>query len=119
MRQQFLIFVCVGVVSALIDIATMQALIRVGVHYAVATTLGFVAGLVANYVLHSRLTFKSASSLHSMLKFGLVVSVNYGITLVCVWASQRWLGGTMAGKLLSLPLVAGNGFLLSRYWIFK
>ncbi len=31
----------------------------------------------------------------------------------------HWLDSLMAGKLVSLPLVAVNGFVLSRRWIFK
>jgi hypothetical protein len=33
--------------------------------------------------------------------------------------SVALLGIPLAGKLVSLPVVALNGFVLSKYWIFK
>ena len=118
-RRQIFLFACVGIISALIDIAIMQTLIHLELHYALATSVGFAGGLIANYILHSKLTFKAPTSLSSMVKFGAVVFLNYCITLIFVYSSQQWLGGAMIGKIASLPVIAGNGFLLSKYWVFR
>ena len=117
--RQFQIYVCVGLLSTGVDIATMEALIRFGVHYGAAVTLGFAVGLVVNYVFHARITFRASSTIATIAKYGDLVFTNYLFTLVCVFATEHWFGSVLLGKLLSLPVVAVNGFLWSRYWVFK
>ncbi|WP_426075817.1 GtrA family protein [Janthinobacterium sp. PSPC3-1] len=109
----------VGVFCALIDILSAKALVYAGMYYGSAVTIGFLLGLVANYVLHAKITFKVASSHATMMKFGVVVAINYGFTLLLSYFSMQLTGDFLAGKLLSLPVVAANGFLLSKYWVFK
>lgn len=118
-KHQFMVFVLIGVVSAVVDIASMEALIYAGFHYGIGASLGFVVGLAVNYLGHARVTFRAASSSATMLRFGVVVLVNYLITMVFVFFAQRWLGNALVGKISSLPVVAVNGFLWSRYWVFR
>lgn len=119
MSRQFLIYLCVGLFSTGIDIATLEILIRLGVHYGLAVSLGFGTGLIVNYLLHARFTFRASNTLTSITKYGVLVFTNYLFTLACVFFSQHWLDSILLGKLLSLPMVAINGFLWSRYWVFK
>lgn len=118
-QRQFLVYVSIGVLSALLDIAVMEGLIRGGVFYGTAVSAGFVAGLVFNYLCHAKVTFGSTSSVASAIKYGIVVSVNYLITMLFVTVSHHWLGNVLAGKIVSLPVISIIGFLLGRYWIFK
>ncbi|WP_079435531.1 GtrA family protein [Zoogloea sp. LCSB751] len=118
-QRQFLIYLSIGVLSALLDIAVMEGLIRSGVFYGTAVSAGFVAGLVFNYLCHAKVTFGTSSSVSSAVKYGIVVSVNYGITMAFVTASHHWLGNVLAGKIVSLPVISVIGFLLGRYWIFR
>lgn len=117
--RQFVVFIAVGLVCAMIDIGTMQLALLVGSHYVLATSVGFILGLIANYVLHAKVTFKAGSSPKVMLKFLTVVMLNYLITLMFVFTSVQWMQHALAGKVVSLPVVAVIGFLLSRFWIFK
>jgi len=116
---QFMIYVGIGALSAIVDVAMMTALIMLGVHYGVAASLGFVAGLMFNYTCQSKVTFRATSSLSTITKFGVVTFMNYLITLACIIASMHWLSSVLIGKLASLTAVAANGFLWSKYWIFK
>jgi putative flippase GtrA len=118
-RKQFSVFVLGGVLCALIDIGVMQGLISAGVHFGIATTVGFAVGLLVNYFFHTFLTFKAQAAPANFVRFMCVVAVNYGITLGCVAASVALLTWALPGKIASLPLVAVNGFLLSKYWIYK
>ena len=117
--RQFAVFVAGGLLSALVDIGLMQALISYGAHYASATTAGFAAGLLVNYAFHSRVTFSSPASAGNFARYLCLLGFNYLLTMACVGLSVPWLGSALAGKLLSLPLVALNGFVLGKYWIFK
>lgn len=137
-QRQFLVFIGGGLLSSALDIAVLQCLLRadVGVSVAAATTSGFLAGLLLNYGFHARVTF---GALHGsarqarFLRFLCVVGLNYLLTLACVGLALALAttvaagtgghvseaGAALAGKLVSLPVVACNGFLLSKYWIFR
>lgn len=117
--RQFTVFVVGGLLSMAVDVGLMQALIGWGVHYAGATTAGFAAGLAVNYAFHSRVTFSTNATPANFARYLCLVGVNYGLTMACVSLSVPLLGSALAGKLLSLPLVALNGFVLGKYWIFK
>jgi putative flippase GtrA len=117
--RQFALFVSGGLVCALVDVGLMQALVAGGVHFASATTAGFAAGLLVNYAFHSRVTFEASATPFNFMRYLCVVGVNYLLTMAFVSMSVALLGYPLAGKLVSLPLVALNGFVLGKYWIFK
>jgi len=119
MTRQFLVYVGVGVLSALVDIGTMQLLLMLGSDYRIAVSAGFGIGLVFNYLCHERFTFRARRSAGTIARFALLVLMNYGLTLLCVEVSLRLFDSVLAGKIASLPLVAVNGFLWGRYWIFR
>lgn len=119
MKRQFLVYVGVGILSAVVDIGTMQSLMWFGVDYRIAVTVAFAVGLVFNYLCHERVTFRATRSTGTMLRFGVLVLANYGLTLLCVELSLQLVGSVLAGKVASLPLVAVNGFLWGRYWVFR
>ncbi|RFP11908.1 MULTISPECIES: GtrA family protein [unclassified Duganella] len=119
LQRQFLVFVAGGVLSALVDIGLMQLLLGAGAAPLAAASAGFVAGLMVNYAFHARVTFARLTQRHSLPRYLCVVALNYGITLLLVWLAQTLLGMPLAGKLASLPVVAANGFLLSKFWVFK
>ncbi len=118
-QRQFLVFVAGGVLCALIDIGLMQLLIGAGVDYRAATSAGFAAGLLVNYAYHAKLTFGAQAGTRNFVRFLCVVALNYLLTMACVAVAVAWIGEALPGKLLSLPLVAVNGFLLSKYWTFR
>jgi putative flippase GtrA len=97
----------------------MQLLIWFGVYYLVATTLGFFVGLIANFLLHTHITFGANYSHGALARFASVVLINYCMTLLMVYLFQMMVNMPLLGKLISLPLVAINGFLLSKNWVYK
>lgn len=117
--RQFAIFVGVGIACAVIDIGLMQLLTWAGMHYMLATTLGFAAGLAMNFMLHTRITFQATYSHRALVRFAAVVATNYLLTLLTVTLFHAWLDMPLLGKVVSLPLVAANGFLLSKYWVYR
>lgn len=118
-NRQFILFLSVGCMCAVVDVSTMQLLILVGSHYGMAVSVGFFVGLVLNYAFHANLTFKASTSISSLGKFLIVAIFNYLITLIFVFVSFRLIDNAMLGKLMSLPVIAVNGFLLSKFWVFK
>lgn len=118
--RQFFIFIIGGTVSAIIDIATMQLMIAVNISPLQAATAGFFLGLLFNFVYHASVSFESTISLPVLGRFLSVVGLNYLITIVLIYVSLELLQqGALPGKIFSLPVVAVNGYFLSKYWVFK
>jgi putative flippase GtrA len=117
--QQFAIFCSVGLISALVDLGSLQSLLWLGLTTYLSVTAGFFMGLGVNLVLHARLTFGIALNAANSARYCLVVLINYLLTLGCVTLSERLLSHYLPGKLVALPLVALLGFTLSKHWIFK
>ena len=118
-HRQFLIYLGGGLLSAAIDIAIMQLLIACGIGVIAATSAGFVCGLLINYAFHVTFTFKAPASARGFMRYMSVVAFNYLITIACVSLSMWLLTMPLPGKLVSLPIIAVNGYLLGKYWIFK
>lgn len=108
-----------GVLSALVDIGLMQMLILGGIGVYLATSLGFGGGLLVNYAFHARVTFKRATSLHSFFRYLCVVAMNYLLTLAFVAGAMALFGIALIGKVVSLPVIAAIGFVLSKRWIYR
>lgn len=116
---QFAIFIAGGVLCAAIDIGLMQLLIHNGLGNVAAASAGFGAGLLVNYLFHAKITFQSTTGGANFARYLCVVGINYLITIGFVAMGAALFDWPLAGKLASLPVVAINGFLLSKYWIFK
>ena len=117
--RQFSVYIAVGLVSAVTDVGLMQFLISFDAHYLIAATFGFVVGLAVNFLLHSRITFKEVYSFRMFARYMAVVLVNYVLILIVVQIFHESLSMPVLGKVVSLPLVAINGFFLSKHWIYK
>ena len=118
-QRQFLVFLAGGLLCAGVDVGTMQLLMAAGSHHTAAASAGFAAGLLVNYAFHSRVTFDQAASPASFARYLCVVGLNYLLTIACVALAAALADQPLAGKVLSLPLVALNGYLLGKHWIFK
>lgn len=117
--RQFLIFVSGGILCAVIDVSTMELLISAGFNPVFSATSGFVLGLLVNYLFHANLTFRSTTTVAKLAKFLSIVGINYTLTIAFVLSFAFLFGSALAGKIASLPVVALNGFLLSKYWAFR
>lgn len=118
-QRQVLTYLVGGGASAAIDVGLMQGLLWAGMPLLAAVSLSFIAGLLFNFAFHSNLTFQRSASRATFGRYIAVVALNYVLTVFITGASVHWLGQPLPGKLLALCLVAVNGYLLGKYWIFK
>jgi putative flippase GtrA len=119
-KNKFIRFLLTGGVSAFVDVGTLQLALSGGLGRRGSVTLGFAVGLAVNFVMHKFFTFSSKKpiSLREVAAFGLVVLVNYGITLGVVEGLAVISVPVVVAKVASLPLVAVVGFVLSRRFVF-
>jgi putative flippase GtrA len=118
--KQMTRFVCVGLLVSAIDVGVTWALFALGARY-LAVSAGFAAGLLASYLLHARVTFSTPlEPVRQVPKFIVLVCVNYLETIGIVYMVVNWAGfSIMAGKIVSLPMVALTSYMFSAKWIFK
>jgi putative flippase GtrA len=109
----------VGLLSASLDIGVLQSLMVLGLDYRLATSAGFVVGMLFNYLCHLHITFHSPFSMISALRYAIVVALNYLLTLGLVMVSVTLWLHPLPGKLVALPVVALVGFVAGRTWIFR
>lgn len=119
LSRQFVVFLIGGLICTLADVGVMQLLLPSGIGATAAASVGFAAGLLVNYVFHSRVTFNVSANPANIARYLCVVGINYFVTITCVALGQAILDNPLIGKIVSLPLVAANGYLLGKYWIFK
>lgn len=117
--RRFIIYISVGILSAIVDICIMQISQSIGFHFVLAASIGFLAGFIVNYILHLNVTFQSIGSIKILGRFISVVALNYALTVIFVLLSVKYLNSAIEGKLFSLPLVALNGYFLSKFWVFR
>jgi putative flippase GtrA len=113
LSKQFLVYISGGILCAALDIGIMQLLISSGVNYLFATSVGFFISFLVNYAYHAKLTFQSASSPSSFVKFCVVVALNYLITLACVYIAYTWFDALLAGRFCLYRLSQLTVF----YWV--
>jgi putative flippase GtrA len=119
LTPQFIVYLAGGVLSAAIDIGVMQWLLHLDATLVTATSVGFFAGMVVNFAFHARVTFKNVATPATFARYMCVVALNYLVTLGIVALGVAWLHSALAGKIISLPVVAMNGFFLSKHWIYR
>jgi putative flippase GtrA len=117
-RRQIFSYLSVGVLSAIVDIGTLQLLRSQGLNDTLAVSIGFFVGLLFNYTCQRSFTFRSRHTMLSLLRYLSVVALNYLLTLACTYLSIVLLDSPLPGKIASLPMVALVGFFTGKYWIF-
>jgi putative flippase GtrA len=118
LQRQFLTYVIVGVLSAVVDIGTLQLLRSQGTHDTLAVSTGFFVALLFNYTCQRSFTFRSRHSSQILLRYLSVVTVTYVLTLAITHLSSSMFNTPVPGKIVALPIVALIGFLTGKYWIF-
>lgn len=117
---RFIKYILVGATSTIVDIALLALILHFTDFYQTAIFFSFVVGFVVNHFLHSRYTFQVEShSLAQVIRFLVVVALNYGVTVLAIFVMHEIFGApVIIAKIISLPLIAVIGFLLSKNWAF-
>ncbi|MEH7179421.1 GtrA family protein [Neobacillus vireti] len=66
---QFLKFCIVGVTNTTISLVVYYLLLKLGIHYLLASTIAYCAGLLNGYILSSAFVFKQKRNVNQALKF--------------------------------------------------
>jgi putative flippase GtrA len=116
-----LVYGLVGGTAFLIDLATL-ILLRDLVNWTlpVATAFALLAGLVASYLMQRFLTFRQSKvSWHSLWKYALLVTVNWGATLLIIHLVESAGVSYVFGKVLATAVITVWNYFIYRFWIFR
>jgi putative flippase GtrA len=117
---QWLRFATVGGSNTLLSWCLYAGLVRVGVHYLLASSVGFAVGALNSYALNRRWTFRSRGRrLPEALRFGVVQCVGLAVDVWLLYALVHGVGiYHLLAQALVFPAASALTFLLSRHWAF-
>ncbi|MCB5306744.1 GtrA family protein [Yersinia massiliensis] len=118
LSRQFLIYLLIGIISAVVDIIALKISMFHYNEVMLSTLIGYISGLVINYILHSMFTFKTSIAIGKILKYLAVVFINYWITVIIIFISFYFFKDVIYGKIVSLPIIAVLGYIASKKWIY-
>jgi len=113
-------FLVVGITNTLGGYAFYAALVALGVNYAVALTLEYVAGIAYGFVLNKRWTFNAqGGSLRQawryVVLYGVIYLLNVGLLMALV---ERWGLNPYISQLILLGFLTLLSFVVQKRWIF-
>lgn len=125
LSREILFYGIVGVGQLGIDWLTFVLLSRLGLPVAVANVAGRVCGAVAGFWLNGRWTFSKktgpALGLRQFLRFAAswVVMTVLSTLVVMMVDRSHGLHWTWVAKPFADAILAGLGFLVSKFWIYR
>jgi putative flippase GtrA len=116
-------FVLIGLLSTAVSYLVFIALIRLGLHYALASVASWAAGLAVGFVLNRRFTFGITGPERRTRDFGLYVigallQLLLGLTGYAITIGRLGLNPTLAFA-INLPITTAFSFLFLRFVTFR
>jgi putative flippase GtrA len=114
-------YLAVGVISYLVDLGLLALCYSLlGAPLWLATSVGFWTSFALNFALNRSLTFRSRGSpVRQLVKYSLLVAINYGASLVLVAVAESIGIGYAVGKTVSVGVMVVVNYLAYRYWVFR
>lgn len=110
-------YTIVGGLNTLIAFAVFVLFLRLGVHFAVATLLGGLTGVVVGFRLHGRLVFEHSGQ-GRFLRFVLIFALTYVLSLAIQTEARKRFNGYLSGAIAACVTVPAS-FFLNRNFVFR
>lgn len=121
---QFVKYLCVGGMAFLVDFGVLVALTEgLGWHYLVSATMGFLAGLITNYLLSISWVFSQRTLADWKIEFAVFAGV--GLVGLALTGGLLFVGADLLGidyrlcKLATVVIVTFWNFGVRRILLFK
>lgn len=120
--SQFLKFGIVGISNTLVSLMVYYFLIHLSVHYIIANTMGFIAGVLNAYYWNNRYVFEKKKNISAMsvlakvfIVYGLTFILNTGFLFIMV----NFLNISIyVAPIINVCILTPFNFLLNKYWAF-
>lgn len=113
-------FLVIGLIVYAVDVAVIWALReRMGWSVVPATSAAFSAAFVVNFGLNRWVAFRSSVPIAGQaLRFGVLVALNYLLTVCIVFTATELGAGIVAAKTIATAMLTVLNYLAYRYWVF-
>src|SRR5579871_1722448 len=118
--MRWLRFNAIGIVGAVVQLAVLTLLVKLGVNYLVATAIAVETAVLHNYLWHRRWTWRGRAASGALWRFHLangVVSIVSNVVLMRVFTGSLGWRPTLA-NLVAITLTSFVNFALSDRWVF-
>lgn len=121
--RQMVAYVLFAGIATAVDVGILYALTEyAGVYYLVSATISYTFGMVVNYTLNKRFTFRNTS--HAVARqfgvFALIASVGLGINLLALYVLVQYFGFYyLIAKLVGLALSFVWSFFGHKFVTFR
>jgi putative flippase GtrA len=113
-------FAGVGLVSTIIDVASLNYLRHAGVNFHIATGVSFILGATNGYLMNSAWVFDKGRSVRRYSKYFLASFIGLLLTEI-IMDSAHFRGnlGLNESKAIAVAIVFFWNYSLSRFWTFR
>ncbi len=118
----FLKFCLVGVLNTVVNYGVFAGLLAFHAHYLLASSAGFLAGVITSYGINRRWTFAVAqqASWPEASRFLLVNLAALGANAVAMYASVEWLRSpARLAWCIAIGVSLNVNFFGSKRWVFR
>lgn len=122
--KQFFVFCIIGGLNTLIDMGVFMLLVLADVHYALAQTAAYGAGMANSYLMNRAFTFRAASvrmkdEWRRGLRFVAWNAAMLGLSVLLLALAAEWLLlREWIAKIIVTLLIVPLNFYGSKKWVF-
>lgn len=123
---QLIKFGIVGGINTVLSYLIYLGGLYLGIHYLIASTIGFIITVFISYVLNSLLTFReSGETIHWSIKALIKVYISYSITgfilgnLLLFIEVDVMKISEMIAPIINLFITIPTNFILNKFWAYK
>jgi len=115
--KEFLTYNFVGIFNTIVGFGIIFVLMFLGLDAKISNAIGYAIGAVVSYILNSRYTFRSQTSVLLALKFFGVLLVSYIINFV-VLSYMLIYTDAYISQIISGIVYTLSSFVLAKYFVF-
>lgn len=117
---KFIKFCIVGGINTVISLVVYTILIKQGMHYLGASTIGYIAGILNGYLLSSKFVFGEKLNMSKGIKFILIYLSALVINLLIMSGLIEILGvKEIPAQVIATGFNVLYNFILNNLWTFK
>jgi len=122
LSRQFLRFIVVGLLSTIVNYGLFYGLLSGGLHYQLASALGFLAGVGIGYPLNKKWTYdhKEEAGKKLKAKYLAVYMASLGLSLAFLYLTvDLWGIDARLANLLAIGLTTMTNFIGTKFLVFR
>jgi putative flippase GtrA len=118
--NKFIGFLFIGSFNTMLCLILYAVLLKLGMHYIIATTVTFVFGVIEGYALNSFLVFKTKPHFRALIKFAMVYLISLMLNLTFMYAQVEWLNiDKLMAQIITSIILAGVNFYLIKIFVYR